>query len=297
MPIDCPGLACPPLTTSRSSRVPLQVSTVDEAGQTAVATSDAVTLASPSETMITSGGRSYKVRERPPSYFALESERISERAREELARMTVSQPPALTAPTAARAPKAMLVLVRHGTSDYNRENVFTGWADCDLTNRGKEEVHHPCPPAASDQTTRPAWAARTHAEAEDRERVPMWQARFAGSLLREAGVLRVERVYTSVLKRAIKTAWLMLDELELQYAARHASSIATSAPTPMPHVSKVDRTSMPTCGIRADCALLACSRAGGCPSRTRGGSTSATTARCRCATPSHLYPPTPTGTM
>ena len=57
----------------------------------------------------------------------------------------------------------------------------SGWSDCDLTNRGKEE------------------------------------ARFAGSLLREAGVTRLERVYTSFLKRAIKTSWLMLDELELQW--------------------------------------------------------------------------------
>lgn len=78
-------------------------------------------------------------------------------------------------------PRAVLVVLRHGYSEYNMEQLFTGWADCDLTNRGKEE------------------------------------ARFAGSLLREAGVVRLERVYTSFLKRAIKTAWLMLDELELQW--------------------------------------------------------------------------------
>ena len=45
--------------------------------------------------------------------------------------------------------------------------------------------------------------------------IPWEEARLAGLLLREAGITRIERVYTSYLKRAIKTAWLMLDELEL----------------------------------------------------------------------------------
>ena len=74
-----------------------------------------------------------------------------------------------------------LIIVRHGYSEYNADNRFTGWADVELSNQGREE------------------------------------ARFAGSLLREAGVTRLERVYASYLKRAIKTAWLMLDELELQW--------------------------------------------------------------------------------
>ena len=43
------------------------------------------------------------------------------------------------------------------------------------------------------------------------------EARFAGSLLKEAGVRRLEKVYASYLKRSIKTAWLMLDELEMQW--------------------------------------------------------------------------------
>jgi len=83
-------------------------------------------------------------------------------------------------PPAAK-PKVTLIILRHGYSQFNAENRFTGWADVELSNRGREE------------------------------------ARFAGSLLREAGVTRLERVYTSFLKRAIKTAWLMLDELELQW--------------------------------------------------------------------------------
>jgi len=78
-------------------------------------------------------------------------------------------------------PKVTLIVLRHGFSEYNAENRFTGWADVELSNRGREE------------------------------------ARFAGSLLREAGVVRLEAVYSSYLKRAIKTAWLMLDELELQW--------------------------------------------------------------------------------
>jgi len=83
--------------------------------------------------------------------------------------------------TATPPPKCMLVIVRHGYSEYNAENRFTGWADVELSAQGREE------------------------------------ARFAGSLLREAGVRRLEKVYASYLKRAIKTSWLMLDELELQW--------------------------------------------------------------------------------
>mmetsp|Transcript_46617 Transcript_46617/g.108832 ORF Transcript_46617/g.108832 Transcript_46617/m.108832 type:complete len:363 (+) Transcript_46617:42-1130(+) len=77
--------------------------------------------------------------------------------------------------------RCMLILIRHGYSDYNAQNRFTGWFDCDLTNKGREE------------------------------------ARVAGSMLRAAGVNRIEKVYSSLLRRAIKTAWLMLDELELQW--------------------------------------------------------------------------------
>jgi 2,3-bisphosphoglycerate-dependent phosphoglycerate mutase len=71
-----------------------------------------------------------------------------------------------------------LVLVRHGQSTWNLENLFSGWTDVDLTAQGCEE------------------------------------ARQAGrELARESIVPDV--VFTSVLKRAIRTQWLMLDELDL----------------------------------------------------------------------------------
>src|SRR6204780_6014324 len=69
-------------------------------------------------------------------------------------------------------------MVRHGQSTWNLENLFTGWTDVDLTPKGCEE------------------------------------ARQAGrELKREA--LMPDVVFTSVLKRAIRTQWLMLDELDL----------------------------------------------------------------------------------
>src|SRR5690606_28518647 len=70
-----------------------------------------------------------------------------------------------------------LVLVRHGQSTWNLENRFTGWVDVDLTEKGREE------------------------------------ARSAGRLLRTHG-LRFDWAFTSVLKRAIRTCWIMLDELD-----------------------------------------------------------------------------------
>ena len=70
-----------------------------------------------------------------------------------------------------------LVLLRHGQSQWNLENRFTGWHDVDLTEQGRAE------------------------------------AKQAGTLLREAGILP-EAVFTSVLKRAIRTAWIALDELD-----------------------------------------------------------------------------------
>jgi len=71
-----------------------------------------------------------------------------------------------------------LVLLRHGESTWNRENRFTGWTDVDLSDRGREE------------------------------------AREAGRLLRE-GSYQFDIAYTSVLKRAIRTLWIALDELDL----------------------------------------------------------------------------------
>ncbi|HET7620215.1 MAG TPA: 2,3-diphosphoglycerate-dependent phosphoglycerate mutase [Vicinamibacterales bacterium] len=73
-----------------------------------------------------------------------------------------------------------LVLLRHGESTWNRENRFTGWTDVDLSDRGREE------------------------------------AREAGRLLKEGGYL-FDVAYTSVLKRAIRTLWITLDELDLMW--------------------------------------------------------------------------------
>ena len=70
-----------------------------------------------------------------------------------------------------------LVLLRHGESDWNRENRFTGWTDVDLSAKGLEE------------------------------------ARAAGRLLRAEG-FRFDLAFTSVLKRAVRTLWIALDELD-----------------------------------------------------------------------------------
>ncbi|MCK5874516.1 MAG: 2,3-diphosphoglycerate-dependent phosphoglycerate mutase [Alcanivoracaceae bacterium] len=70
-----------------------------------------------------------------------------------------------------------LVLVRHGQSTWNQENRFTGWKDVDLTEQGISE------------------------------------ARRAGELLKEAG-FEFEVAYTSVLKRAIRTLWTILDSMD-----------------------------------------------------------------------------------
>ena len=70
-----------------------------------------------------------------------------------------------------------LVLCRHGQSDWNLKNLFTGWVDVDLTEKGVEE------------------------------------ATTAGQQLRELGV-EFDIAYTSVLKRAIRTLWIMLDGMD-----------------------------------------------------------------------------------
>jgi 2,3-bisphosphoglycerate-dependent phosphoglycerate mutase len=70
-----------------------------------------------------------------------------------------------------------LVLLRHGLSAWNLENRFTGWTDVDLVEAGVAEAHE------------------------------------AGRLLREEGY-RFDVAYTSVLKRAIRTLWITLDELD-----------------------------------------------------------------------------------
>ncbi|MDB5761153.1 MAG: hypothetical protein JWQ21_148 [Herminiimonas sp.] len=73
-----------------------------------------------------------------------------------------------------------IVLMRHGESTWNLENRFTGWVDVDLTEKGVAEARH------------------------------------AGKLLQEAG-FSFDIAYTSVLKRAIRTLWVTLDEMDLMW--------------------------------------------------------------------------------
>ena len=73
-----------------------------------------------------------------------------------------------------------IVFMRHGESTWNLENRFTGWTDVDLTEKGVQE------------------------------------AKQAGKLLQEAG-LSFDLCYTSVLKRAIRTLWLTLDQMDLMW--------------------------------------------------------------------------------
>ena len=73
-----------------------------------------------------------------------------------------------------------LVLIRHGESQWNKENRFTGWKDVDLSAKGIEEAH------------------------------------AAGRLLKAEG-FEFDEAYTSVLKRAIRTLWIVLDEMDLMW--------------------------------------------------------------------------------
>jgi 2,3-bisphosphoglycerate-dependent phosphoglycerate mutase len=73
-----------------------------------------------------------------------------------------------------------LVLVRHGQSTWNLENRFTGWTDVGLTDLGREEAHE------------------------------------AGKLLKEGGYV-FDVAYTSVLRRAIQTLWIILEEMNLEW--------------------------------------------------------------------------------
>jgi len=73
-----------------------------------------------------------------------------------------------------------LVLMRHGESQWNKENRFTGWSDVDLTERGRA------------------------------------QAQEAGALLLEHG-FSFDVAFSSVLKRAIRTLWIVLDTMDLMY--------------------------------------------------------------------------------
>ena len=73
-----------------------------------------------------------------------------------------------------------VVLLRHGESVWNKENLFTGWTDVDLSEQGAEEAHE------------------------------------AGRVLKEQGYT-FDLAYTSVLKRAIRTLWIALDEMDLMW--------------------------------------------------------------------------------
>jgi len=70
-----------------------------------------------------------------------------------------------------------LVLLRHGESTWNKENRFTGWTDVDLSEKGLAE------------------------------------AKEGGRLMKEAGIV-FDIAYTSVLKRAIRTLWIALDQMD-----------------------------------------------------------------------------------
>jgi len=77
-----------------------------------------------------------------------------------------------------------LVMVRHGQSEWNLKNLFTGWTDVDLTEQGTAEAH------------------------------------AAGQLLKNEGLV-FDIAYTSVLTRAIRTLWFILDEMDLMWIPVH----------------------------------------------------------------------------
>lgn len=76
--------------------------------------------------------------------------------------------------------KITLALVRHGQSQWNQKNLFTGWTDIDLSDKGVQE------------------------------------ARKAGQLLKKKEII-FDKAFSSVLKRAIRTLWLILDEMDLMW--------------------------------------------------------------------------------
>lgn len=81
---------------------------------------------------------------------------------------------------------AKLVLVRHGQSTWNLENRFTGWTDVDLSEQGVREAHD------------------------------------GGKILAQEGYT-FDLAFTSVLKRAIRTLWIVLDDMDLMWIPVHRS--------------------------------------------------------------------------
>jgi 2,3-bisphosphoglycerate-dependent phosphoglycerate mutase len=73
-----------------------------------------------------------------------------------------------------------LVLIRHGESEWNKLNLFTGWTDVDLTEKGIEEAK-------------------------------------SGGVLLKSGGFEFDVAYTSVLKRAIRTLWIVMEEMDLMW--------------------------------------------------------------------------------
>jgi len=73
-----------------------------------------------------------------------------------------------------------VVLIRHGESEWNKANLFTGWTDVDLSEKGVSEAHQ------------------------------------AGKTLGQEG-FTFDVAFTSVLKRAIRTLWIVLDEMDLMW--------------------------------------------------------------------------------
>jgi len=79
-----------------------------------------------------------------------------------------------------------IVLLRHGESTWNKENRFTGWTDVDLSEKGREEAER------------------------------------SARLLADAG-FSFDLCHTSMLRRAIRTLWIVLDTMDLMYLPVHHS--------------------------------------------------------------------------
>ncbi len=95
--------------------------------------------------------------------------------------------------------KGNLILIRHGQSIWNRENRFTGWSDVDLLEQGIIEAHR------------------------------------AGKQLAAEGFI-IDIAFTSVLKRAIRTLWIVLDE-HLEVLFHHYLGDSGSAKTAIESVT------------------------------------------------------------
>ena len=99
-----------------------------------------------------------------------------------------------------------VVFLRHGESTWNKENRFTGWTDVDLSDKGREEAER------------------------------------SARLISEAG-LTFDLCYTSMLRRAIRTLWIVLDRMDLMFiSGMQKITPVTAVPTTEP----VNTTTIPT---------------------------------------------------